>query len=92
MAVTARDLVQEPTERLHVYRLPIQLNRGYAFGGGNEIAFLNVDFFDAPWNIARDDLIAFIKGKRYYDPEARFLVLASSKFPTLCFTIEPVSE
>ena len=89
MAALAADYFDEPQERLHVYRLPEELNNGFAFGGGNEIAFLNVDFFDAPWSITRDDLVEFIKGKRYYDPRARFLVLASSRYPSLCFTIEP---
>lgn len=86
------DFLDKPQERLHVYRLPTKLNNGFAFDRGNAISFLNVDFFDAPWDISRDDLVTFIKSKDYYNRHSRFLVLASSKFPTLCFTIEPESD
>ena len=79
----------QSTERLHVYRLPEKLNDGYAFVGGNPVAFLNVDFFDVPWDVEKDEVKVFIKKKRYFDPNGRFLVLASSKYPTLTFTIEP---
>lgn len=86
---TALDFLDKRQVRLHVYELPMKLNRGYAFNGGNEVPFLNVDFFDVPWDILKDDILSFIKGKRYYDPGARFLVLAEREYPTLSFTIEP---
>jgi hypothetical protein len=81
--------LSKPTERLHIYRVPERLDEGFAFNGGNPISFLNVDFFDAPWDITHDEIKAFIAKKRYFDPRGRFLVLASSKYPTLTFTIEP---
>ena len=85
----AEAFIDQRQVRLHVHRLPTTLNRGYAFGGGNDVPFNNVDFFDAPWNILRDDLISFIKGKQYYKTHSRCLVLSAPVFPTLTFTIEP---
>lgn len=85
----ADDFLTKPQERLHVYQVPEVLSDGYAFGGGNPVAFLNVDFFDVPWDLPRADIVTFIKGKRYFKPASRFLVLSSSKHPTLTFTIEP---
>lgn len=77
--------------RLHVYRLPAALSTGYCFDAesGTVIGFLNVDFFDVPWNIDRDAIVAFIKKKRYFDSAARFLIIAEADFPTLTFTVEP---
>lgn len=34
------EFLDKPQERLHVYRLPDELNAGYCFGGGNVIPFL----------------------------------------------------
>lgn len=76
-----------PQSRRHVYRLPAKLTHGYCFDGGHPIAFQNVDWFDAPIKATHDDLLTFIKTKRYFDPAARFLVLADS--PDLTFVIEP---
>lgn len=87
----ADDFLSKPQERLHVYRLPDTLNAGYCFGGGNRIEFLNVDFFDIPWDLPRDDIKSFIAKKSYFDPAGRFLVLSSSKHPTLTFTMEPAA-
>jgi hypothetical protein len=86
------DFLSKEQVRLHIYKLPATLNRGYAFNGGNDVPFLNVDFFDAPWDIPREDLLTFIMCKRYFNPYARFLVLAESKYPTLSFTIEPTAD
>lgn len=83
------DFLSKKKVRLHVYRLPDQLATDYCFGGGNPISFLNVDFFDVPWNVERDQLKKFIEGKRYFDRAARFLVLATPEYPTLTFTVEP---
>jgi hypothetical protein len=82
----AADFMSGPRARCHVYRLPQQLTNGYCFGGGHPIPFLNVDWFDAPISENHQSLIGFIKKKRYFDPSARFLVLADH--PNLTFTIE----
>ncbi|RWE95750.1 hypothetical protein [Mesorhizobium sp.] len=75
---------------LRVYRLPEKLTNGYCFGGGVPITFLNVDWFEALVDQGREPLTAFIKGKRYFDPTARFLVLADD--PALTFVIEPAGK
>jgi hypothetical protein len=85
----ATDYLAERQVRLHVFRLPDSLAEGYCFGGGVDVVFYNVDFFDAPWNIPREELIAFVKGKKYFDAARRFLIIAEREFPTLTFTIEP---
>lgn len=82
------DWVDAPRTFVRVYRLPEKLTDGFCFGGGREIAFLNVDWFDmALIGNARAELEAFVRGKPYYDRAARFLVLADD--PSLVFTIEP---
>lgn len=83
------DVFEQRMVRLHVYRMPDNLNVGYCFGGGNPVGFLNVDFFDVPWNMTRDDVVAFVKGKRYFDAGRRYLVIAEKEYPTLTFPIEP---
>jgi hypothetical protein len=60
---------------VRVYRLPVKLTDGYCFGAGVPITFQNVDWFEAPQDGTRDELISFIKGKRYYSADADFLVL-----------------
>jgi hypothetical protein len=77
----------QPRSRVHVYRLPQRLTNGYCFDGGHPIAFQNVDWFDAPIAEGREPLIAFIKTKQYFNPTARFLVIAAH--PDLTFTIDP---
>lgn len=76
-----------PRTRIHVYRLPSRLSDGYCFGGGRPITFQNVDWFDAPISEGREGLTDFIKKKRYFSPQARFLVLAD--YALLTFTIDP---
>lgn len=88
--MSGAEFFDKPQERLHVYRLPDALNAGYCFGGANPIPFLNVDFFDVPWDITSAEIKAFIGKKPYFDPTKRFLVLSTSTHPTLTFTIEPV--
>jgi hypothetical protein len=85
----ATDFLTERQVRLHVFQLPDSLAEGYCFGGGVDVVFYNVDFFDVPWNIPREELIAFIKDKKYFDAIRRFLIIAERDFPTLTFTIEP---
>jgi hypothetical protein len=81
------DFMTAPRARVHVYRMPAKLSEGYCFDGGHPIAFQNVDWFDAPISEGRDVLTAFIRKKAYFNPSARFLVLADH--PDLTFTIEP---
>lgn len=85
----SEDFMFAPRARCHIYRLPSNLTSGYCFDGGHPISFQNVDWFDAPISEGRDTLIRFIKKKRYFDPTARFLVLADH--PDLTFTIEPAT-
>lgn len=75
--------------RMHVYQMPEVLNDGYCFGGGRRVAFLNVDFFDVPWDLPRDQIVSFVKKKAYFDAKHRFLLVAEKDYPTLTFTIEP---
>jgi hypothetical protein len=76
-----------PRARVYVYKLPGKLTTGYCFGGGHDIPFRNVEWFDAPVVEGREELIGFIKNKQYFDKTARFLVL--SDHPKLTFTMEP---
>ena len=71
---------------VRVYRLPTKLTDGYCFGAGVPIAFTNVDWFEAATDQDRTALVSFIKGKRYYRPDDRFLVLGDH--PNLTFTID----
>ena len=72
---------------VRVYALPPKLTDGYCFGAGVPITFRNVDWFSAGSDQGPDILTPFIKGKRYYRPDQRFLVLGDR--PDLVFTIEP---
>jgi hypothetical protein len=78
------------TAFVHVYKLPEKLSEGYCFGGGVAIAFLNVDWFEAPVSIGREEIERFVRGKGYYDERSRFLLLADH--PSFTFTIEPASR
>jgi hypothetical protein len=91
-APNARRLVglEGSTTLVRVYRLPAdKLTYGYCFGGGMPITFQNVDWFEAPVDLGREALVAFIKGKKYFKPDARFLVLGDH--PALTFTIDPTA-
>ncbi len=82
--------LDEPRTFVRVYRLPKKLTDGYCFGGSVAIAFFNVDWFEAPVDGGRAMLEPFVRGKAYFDPQARFLVLSDE--PTLTFTIDPVKD
>lgn len=71
---------------IRVYRLPEQLTNGYCFGNGMPITILNVDWFDAPADMTREDLEPYIKKKAYYLPVHRYLVLGEQ--PHQVFMIE----
>jgi hypothetical protein len=63
---------------IRVYRLPEKLTDGFCFGGGRPIQFLNMDWFDEPppeMKITRAGVEAEVRGKCYYDPTARYLIL-----------------
>jgi hypothetical protein len=67
------------TERVNVYQLPDNLSQGYCFGGGVPIAFLNVDWFDAlPEIERREELLQFIKSKRYFIKGRKYLLLGET--------------
>lgn len=80
------------TERtfVRVYLLPQQLTNGYCFGTGKPITFQNVDWFETVIDDGIEPLIAFIKGKRYYQPIFRYLVIGDH--PGFTFTIDPQPE
>lgn len=81
------DFLDAPRTFVRVYQLPVKLTDGYCFGGGKPILFLNVDWFEAIVSDGVERLTAFIKGKAYYRPHARFLVLGDA--PGFTFVIEP---
>jgi hypothetical protein len=85
----AHDFLTAERAFVRVYALPDQLTNGYCFGGGVPIAFMNVDWFEAIVADGRDDLIAFIKTKKYYHDNSRYLVLGDH--PDFTFTIEPTN-
>lgn len=75
------------TTFLRVYKLPGKLTNGFCFGGGVEIGFLNVDWFNFPIDEGKEKLVDFIKAKNYFDRSASFLVLADDR--NFVFTIDP---
>jgi hypothetical protein len=74
---------------VRIYVVPEKPTNGYCFGGGVPITFTNVDWFEAVVSDGRDDLIAFIKSKKYYHDNSRYLVLGDH--PNFTFTIEPTN-
>jgi hypothetical protein len=71
---------------VRVYIIPDRPTQGYCFGGWVPITFKNVDWFGHPED-GKNDLVKFIKSKRYYNPRFRYLVLGDH--PNLTFTIDP---
>ena len=71
-----------------VYRLPDQLSDGFCHHGGTPIMFLNVDWFHVPRDLPREELVAFLRGKKYFDETQRYLVLGGPQ----TFTIEPAAK
>lgn len=61
----------------YVYRLPDKLSNGFCYNGGNDINFLNVDWFcvDKLYWFDKDKIEEFIKSKNYYDRNYKFLVI-----------------
>jgi hypothetical protein len=87
MSAEVIDLMSAPRAFVRVYRCPEKLTDGYCFGGGQPITFTNVDWFETLVSEGRKGLEDFIRSKRYFDPKARFLVLADHR--DLTFTIDP---
>lgn len=81
------DYLSAPRAFVRVYRLPAKLTDGYCFGAGVPIMFLNVDWFEVVIAEGRTELERFIRRKRYFATNARYLVLADH--PDLTFTIDP---
>lgn len=79
------DSLAAPRVFVRVYRLPAKLTDGYCFGSGTPITMTNVDWFEASIADGVEDLIRFIKGKRYFSTEYRFLIIGDH--PTFTFTI-----
>lgn len=71
---------------IKVYRLPVKLTDGFAFGGGRPITFTNVDWFNAFVGMTRDDLEKFVRSKKYVMPGAKYLVLCD--LPDMTFQLE----
>lgn len=80
------DFLTEPRAFIRIYKLPEKLSEGYCFSAV-PITFANVDWFEVPVSEDRTRLVSFIKGKRYYQPDARYLVLGDD--PNFTFTIDP---
>ncbi len=80
------DFLTAPRAFIRIYRLPEKLSEGYCFTAV-PITFANVDWFEVPVSEERERLISFIKGKRYFQPDARYLVLGDH--PDFTFTIDP---
>ena len=78
---------------IYVYVLPERLSNGFCFGGPVPIVFGNVDWFNdvgmlgSP-PLTKEQLSSYIRGKRYYDPERKYLVLGDR----LTFTLTGVSD
>lgn len=90
MSADPLSFLEEPRIFVRVYRLPQKLTDDYCFGPGVPITFTNVDWFEASLHEPRERLIEWIKGKRYFDPNARFLVLGDD--PGFTFTIGEVKR
>lgn len=75
---------------VRIYELPDKLTDGYCFGGGNEIRFKNVDWFETSLSEGRNGLTQFVQGKNYYSPSKRYLVLGDH--PDLVYIIERLGE
>ncbi len=69
---------------VRVFELPREFAGGYLFGGSRPAIFAEVDWFrDDPETGApsfatpegRAEIEAFIRGKRYFNPNASYLVL-----------------
>jgi len=77
---------------IHIYQIPKARSNGYCFGGGNPIAFLNVDWLDTPDDgVSKNQLSDFIRGKNYFTNApigTRFLVLCDEEE----FTFQIVKE
>lgn len=79
------DRLAAPRVFVRVYRLPEKLTDGYCFGGGTPITMTNVDWFEASVDDGVEDLVRFIKSKRYFSPNFRFLVIGDH--PDFTFTM-----
>jgi hypothetical protein len=77
---------EKPRTFVRIYRMPRNLTDGYCFGAGKAIIFTNVDWFEVIDEDGQDGLTAWIKGKKYYDPNARFLVIGDK--PQFVYIIE----
>lgn len=68
---------------IYVYELPTKLSNGFCFSGPNPVVFANVDFMNTPdgtWGgkvPTREEMRAFIKGKKYYNPRCAYLVVGT---------------
>lgn len=71
---------------IRVYLLPPKLTNGYCFGGGVPITFTNVDWFGTTKGMTKEDLIKFIRTKKYcvYAGD-RFLVMSDEGSPEFTF-------
>lgn len=80
---------------VRVYRLPKKLSGGYPFNDGVPITFTNVARIETvPSSLSpqetRDRLIDFVKGRDFFDPAERFLLLGDD--PDFTFTIGEIKQ
>lgn len=50
----------------YIYQLPSKLSDGYCFGGGRPIPFLNVDWFEVPYQVTTADIEQEVRHKGYF--------------------------
>lgn len=63
---------------IRVFEIPARLPSNFHFSGGEPTTFVEVDWFrddTGRGTLPEAELVAFIKGKQYYDANKAFLVL-----------------
>ena len=73
---------------VYVYKLPEELSKGFCFGGGVPITFLNVDWFNGFDGMTQDDIRKNIALKKYITDGNMFLVLS----PENCISFTMTGE
>lgn len=76
--------IEEKDNFIEIYEIPRDRNRGFCFGGGHQIPFRQVDWFnpvpqdtidDFDWSELKALLIECISKKIYFKPEQSYLAI-----------------
>ncbi|WP_316859953.1 hypothetical protein [uncultured Cohaesibacter sp.] len=70
-----KQILQNET-MVFVYELPKKLSSGFCFGSGQQIPFLNVDWFNGFDGVTEMDLINHVKSKSYIKHGQTYLILS----------------